>query len=205
MQDALFGFRGSPARSSILTSATRASGKNDDKKRQECPHRPHGTFCDFDRRSTLILRFSGRRVRASLRNDLGSPRFPRIGGPARLRVRHAAVQSLYERHALMAIAGSGRARCSELLRRLPGRRVRRLTAHEKLTPHPHGHCSADVSQTAPKDRRVSSRPSASVTFGRQPKLRSAHAESMELRCCSPGFAGPSLAGSSLPDLLRSSS
>jgi hypothetical protein len=61
--------------------------------------------------------------------------------------------------------------CSERSRRLPRRRARRLIAREEPTPHPYPHCSADVCQIAPKDRRVASKPSASVAFGRQLRMR----------------------------------
>lgn len=45
-------------------------------------------------------------------------------------------------------------------------------------------------QIAPKNRRVSSRPVASVTFGCQPNTPPASVGSIELRSCSPGLAGP---------------
>jgi hypothetical protein len=62
-----------------------------------------------------------------------------------------------------------------------------------------------IAHGAPKKRRVSFKPSARSTSGRQPKTRPAREESTELRSCSPGLAGPCSGGRSLPEISCSSS
>ena len=78
--------------------------------------------------------------------------------------------------------------CASVLLRLSNQKARR----ESRFPGP-------AYLTFSKKRRVSSRPEARSTFGRQPMTRPASAGSTELRSCSPSFPGPYRGGRSLPN------